>query len=522
MQVLDSLAKRLDLDAVHNPYVEAHLRYMLGRSYHDAERFVDAQPQFKTALELLRSVYGRDHSKVTDTLRWLTINSKMDASLAPEGEAFARESLAIYQRMAKDGLSDMVANVYSELSAVLLAQGKSAEAVDASERAIAIEREVSGANAPWTLWHMALCYGAVQKTPQQLECMEQASELFELNKDTHGRWICQTALSDVYAQQGRIEEAFQAATLGVSLADLEGIHRLDRRFRALVILAARYRDILDRENEITCLREVMDLAGKAKDVNVTDLCLQKAFLAQALEDAGQSAEASLVARELLSTMQQLRSSQGTVWSESIDHLAMANLSRMSGGDRNAAEKALERVQEAQAFREGEASDWTEAFANHIRARALAVLGRRDEAMACARAFLAAAPVDWIDGYGSAEELLFGLLESANKRDDAIQVLEDGIRHRVAKLSDTHLATDLARLRLAQKLYEQSRYSDAQNVLEQASTRLLKCACLSANHKKALFGLLADLCRQRGEAEQEAAWRKQLAEISVEKAPDSGH
>ena len=518
MQLLDSLAARLDADEIRNPYVEANLRYMLGRAYHDADRFLDAEPQLKKALELQRAVYGNDDKKVAETLLWLAINAKRDRSLAPAGEAFARESLAIYQRMTEHGVSGQVATAYSELSAVLLTQGKSEEAVAASERAVEIELDVTGRNTGWTLLHMAHCYGAVKKLQREAACLEKAYDLFERDTEPRGSWLCQRSLADVYSQLGQIDKAFEAGTRAVSLADAQGILRLQRKRESLGILATRYREVGDRDSEISCLRQILNLAAEAKDLDSQDMYFHRVSLAQALHDTGLQAEAASVAGEVLKSIQRARDNESVVWNEYADRLTMAELCRLSGGDRKAAEEVLSIVADAQPFRNG-ADALLVAFENGIKAQTFDVVGRRDDAIRCARAQLEAVPVDLIDWYDQAETILVKLLKSSVTPVDACQVLEQGIRKRVETLGNTHFAVDLARLKLAMELCEQMKFAEAESVVEQIHTRLLEYTHVSSSHKRRLIELLVESCQQRGDDQQATLWRQKLAEIDASRDGD---
>ena len=520
MEVLESLAKRMDSDEIHNPYVEANLRYMLGRAFHDAERFIDAHGQLTKALELHRTVYGNDHRAVADTLLWLTINAKRDASLAPAGEKYARESVAIFERLSERGISDMVATAHSELSAVLLTQGKATEAVKASEKAAEIEREVAGVNTGWTLLHLANCYREVKNIEQQIACLEQAYDQFELNTNQHGSWLCQNALTDAYALQGNLDKAYECAVRAVRLADSQGIHRMGRKRECLATLARRHREMGDREGEVAYLQQVVSLTAHAQDLDTPGMCFHRVSLAQALDNSGRSSEASRVARETLNSMQRLRDSGRVVWSEYADRITMADLCRMAGGDRQAAEEALSMLADAQAFKNG-MPDYLVTFENGVKARALDVMEQRDEAIKCARAQLLSGHVEWIDAYGESEDMLVTLFQSAGEPDDATLVLEEGVRKRAQTLGDSHFAVDLARLNLGHQLCKQSRYSEAEQILNQAAARLLGYKHLSSCRKRELVELLAEQSHRRGDDVQEATWRQKLEEIEDQVNRDNG-
>jgi tetratricopeptide (TPR) repeat protein len=315
---------------------------------------------------------------------------------------------------------------------------------------------------------------------------------------------------------GQLAKAFDAAIRASQIAESQGIHRLSRKRDSLQKLKALFEEVNDLEGQIRCLSQLVDLARESSSDETPDAFWDRMCLATALRTSGNQDEASRVAREALEDARRIRSGTRVVASEYWDRIVMAKLCLLSESTQEAAEKATALMADAQEFR-SEAGSYGEPIEQGIRAHVLEIYGRLDDAIACAKKEMASVPVDWYTRYQQCEINLIRLLKAAGRSHEARQVLEDGVRDRIEKYGEEHYVVDLARLELARLLFELANYEDAEKILEHASNRLLENERIPVGHKCAMTALLADLCERRGNHQEEASWRLQLANLEKRRA-----
>ncbi len=122
----------------------------LARFVHEFERDpARAEPLYREALGIARTLYAGDHSEVANCLGELARNLR-DLKRLPEAEAAARESSEMYRRLYGDRHDDTLIRVRI-LAAVLHDERKLHEAELILRDAVADSRSLFGAGNPTTL-----------------------------------------------------------------------------------------------------------------------------------------------------------------------------------------------------------------------------------------------------------------------------------------------------------------------------------------------------------------------------------
>jgi serine/threonine-protein kinase len=149
-EVLDAAAVRVDTELASQPLVQAMLRTTIGRTYLSLGLLDASETQLRSALEQRRALLGPRHRAVADCLCDLSDVLYARQSL-DEAQAAIEQALDIYRDTTTlvDTTGDRSADLpkaLSRLGAVQWAKGELKEAEEAHRQALAIRREVRGAD----------------------------------------------------------------------------------------------------------------------------------------------------------------------------------------------------------------------------------------------------------------------------------------------------------------------------------------------------------------------------------------
>jgi serine/threonine protein kinase/tetratricopeptide (TPR) repeat protein len=123
------------------PEVEAELRTILGKVYHDLAEYEKAGASLDKALLITRGLRGEDHPDIAALLSERAMTLRQQGGLA-EAEEMLREGLAM--RRKSGGPQEDVTTFLNNLGAVLADQGKTVEAEKVHREALAMNRRLSG------------------------------------------------------------------------------------------------------------------------------------------------------------------------------------------------------------------------------------------------------------------------------------------------------------------------------------------------------------------------------------------
>jgi tetratricopeptide (TPR) repeat protein len=130
---LDQFSSGLEDRLTDQPEVEATLRQIIGSVYTRLRIVDQAEPHLQRSLELHRQVFGEDHIKFADSLRYLAWNKLEKDRTDADIETMARQALSVYQ---KHGDTDRTLQAVWLLLLSLDGQSKADEAESAANDAL--------------------------------------------------------------------------------------------------------------------------------------------------------------------------------------------------------------------------------------------------------------------------------------------------------------------------------------------------------------------------------------------------
>jgi eukaryotic-like serine/threonine-protein kinase len=143
-EILDKTAERVGNDLTNQPEVELELRYIIGSAYHELGQFGAAAEMQRRALDLARTVHGKDDVKVADCLFVLACSLVRQINNA-EAEQLFREALTMRRKLLGDK-HPAVAQSLMGLGEVFGSEGRRDEAESRLREALAILKQLPGTN----------------------------------------------------------------------------------------------------------------------------------------------------------------------------------------------------------------------------------------------------------------------------------------------------------------------------------------------------------------------------------------
>ena len=180
----------------------------LGRVYRATGRLDAAEANYREALDLRRQVFGPEHVKIAQSLNSLGGISLSRARLA-EAEQYFRDAVALCKRV---GTPDDVARYQTSLSAALIRQGKSAEAILALRESMGIMRRTLGLENTSTLIAMSNLARQLFFIGDYVEAEALQSEILQtrrklLGPDHEAIATALFTLGETLTNAGRLDEA---------------------------------------------------------------------------------------------------------------------------------------------------------------------------------------------------------------------------------------------------------------------------------------------------------------------------
>ncbi|MHC4217914.1 MAG: serine/threonine-protein kinase, partial [Planctomycetota bacterium] len=177
-EVLDAAAAQIDEEFAGQADLEAAVRQVIGITYHSLGRYAAAEPQFRRALEIRKSVHRGDHAELADVMNELghlmTSTGRYD-----EAEQLLREALRMRRAVLGNEHAD-VATSLNNLGKVLIRRGAGADAEPPFREALAIRRRVLGDEDKLTvasLGNLAACLHSQGEYEQAEALYRQALDL---------------------------------------------------------------------------------------------------------------------------------------------------------------------------------------------------------------------------------------------------------------------------------------------------------------------------------------------------------
>lgn len=208
--VLDRAAARLDGRFADQPLVEAVVRETLASTYIALGEFAAAEQQLVAARALHRRVSGDDSEGALRTAGQLAHAWRLQSRL-PEAAGLAADTLARLQQGfgAEHALTVQVRNA---LQAILLGQGKFAEAEPLLRQSVEISRRTLGADAAGTLMVMSNLALALTELGRLDEAIRLSEETIAIKSRVLGPEHPQTLptminLAAIYCMAGRMNDA---------------------------------------------------------------------------------------------------------------------------------------------------------------------------------------------------------------------------------------------------------------------------------------------------------------------------
>jgi len=141
-EVLDSAARRIDVELANQPDVRSELETVIGQSYLSLGRYDDAERHFQSALDLHRQIDGPRSVPVA-----IALDNLGDVSLASgrldRADTLLRQALAIRRSIASTP-DTILANLLDDAGTVAHDQGHYADAERLHREALAIYRQLLG------------------------------------------------------------------------------------------------------------------------------------------------------------------------------------------------------------------------------------------------------------------------------------------------------------------------------------------------------------------------------------------
>ncbi|HXP59167.1 MAG TPA: serine/threonine-protein kinase, partial [Dongiaceae bacterium] len=141
-EILDNTARRVGRELNHQPEVQAELLNTLGNVYMELGEYARADAMIRQALALRKSVFGKKHPRVADSLHDLGALLR-NQGRPVEAEALFRQALAMRRELLGNERPE-VASSLDALGVALWGQGKFPEAEEIHRQALALRKRLFG------------------------------------------------------------------------------------------------------------------------------------------------------------------------------------------------------------------------------------------------------------------------------------------------------------------------------------------------------------------------------------------
>ena len=321
-EILDGARARIGDGFADSPEAEAAIRYAIGDTYRSLGDLATARPMLERAVELRRASYGTDDQRTIDAIDrlgmvcWLggdmqgslrcsnellaiherlhgpespdvtatlanLANTYADMGQLDKAEDMLRRTLSIERRTLTGPQREDLSYTLNNLATVLADQKKWDEATELHREALAIRRELTGADSPATIKSLANLGFALRGAGRLDEAEQALRESISLGETTLGAKHHDVArtrmtLASLLSDAGRHDEADAMARAAVaSLAEAAGERSWPagaaRGVLGEVLLAAGRRDEARAElRQALAILEVTVGPTHARTVSVRD------------------------------------------------------------------------------------------------------------------------------------------------------------------------------------------------------------------------------------------------------------
>jgi len=204
---------RTNLLGPEHVQVAASLYHLGGVQLYEGS-VVEAFDLFRRSLAMRRRFLGNEHLEVAQSLTALS-DTSANLENPEEGEAYAREALAILARIVPDERASLAVASAEEALSTSLRQSKPAESVALLRNVVAIRKNLLGSEHPDTANALLNLAMSLQKTKQLGEAEAAVRDALAVSRKTVGEQhrrtaFCVEKLGDILRSSGRFSEAEDA------------------------------------------------------------------------------------------------------------------------------------------------------------------------------------------------------------------------------------------------------------------------------------------------------------------------
>lgn len=302
-EILEQTAERIGKDLAGQPEVQVELFNTIGFAYWELGRYDAAEKMYRTSLELMKKLWGNEHSEVSQTLHNLAELLRREAR-PKEAAASEREALAINKKLF--GEHPAVAASLGNLAFVLEVEGKLEEAETLFRQALALNRKLLEKEHPQLgvcLSRFGTVLNAQGKLPEAEAVYREAVAIqtkllgkkgLGLAPEVELAWTLYY-LSEVLEKEGKVSEA--DATLGEAVATISKVVSADHPDR--VMLVGNWIRLNGRHGRLAEAKAILDQQRKLRGDEHLDVAQSLDNLADALGEQGKHVEAESNLRDAL-------------------------------------------------------------------------------------------------------------------------------------------------------------------------------------------------------------------------------
>ena len=486
-----------------NAFVEANVRYLLGRVYHNRSLDSRAHTQFDRALSLQREVYGNDHPKIGDTLRWLAIVNTGKPALS---EKYAFESLEIFRNLGVGANPRATADSLHKLATARLGRGDAETALGLAREAVAL-RQKHGIEddtvSPWLQLTLAGSYSKLNDDERAEEAYTNAATMFRGLEDARGLWHAHWRFAGhlrLRHEDVKAAKAYQQARHVAGILNDSDWIRQSANWLGVV-----QRNLRNYEQAVACKREAFEKSRDARGLQHGSTLAHLLRLAEVLEELGEDAEAKACFRGVASAFEEAIQNENQIWGKTADLGNYAYCLVTIIPSQQDLDKASELLDQALRLRESPSNKF-ESFCAASRAIILQKRGELEQAAEMAELSVEKTPLGWnLYTYRYRERLLVRIHEARGDLNAAEEVLRIGLEARRSELPKAHPEIAFAEADLAEILLEEKKFEEAEGLLSGARDRLLENEAVSERNKRLIRKLSARLYREWNKPELATKW-----------------
>ena len=497
--MLARIEKELDNYGEGDGFIEANVRYLLGRVYRERNLTPQAHEQYDRALAFQRSEFGDKHPKVGDTLARLADLHWRDPELS---ELYIRESLDIALRSGNEASSEIVARRRVQLAAALLGRGSAEEALPLAEKGVETLR-ANGASAGWEYYHLAKCYSELRRSEEAEKALVEATRMHREASNTSGLYSAHCLLGDHLNTRNKDAEAVNSFRQAkIAAENLNDMDCLARSAKGLGDVQRKLRNCQEAESSYRAsLKYRQDSLGPLHASTLwSQFCL-----AQTYKELGKDVEAAKSYRELASTLEDAVRNENPIWGGWKDRAMYCYFLLACGPTEEELSEVADVMDEAIQLKK-EPNDFFESSWDGVRALLFEKRGKLEQAVAAARRVHEKAPAKYVQPYRHGERVLVRLLRARGDLEAAEAVLRSGLAARRDALPTDHPEIAYAEADLAEILLEKQEFEETEKLLSDVRTRLLENEVVSERNKRLICQLSARLYREWGKPELAAKWK----------------